>query len=305
MSLLSDFIGSTIPGAQFLLGGGDSGGGGSNPNQLSLPVSAPNRPDINFNASGKVGRGIKNVSTGAAALLPYILQSVLLGGQGQASGLTQSNLDLLLKYAPQFASAENASNRVGQEGQAATDSALLGGVGKDITSKTLGLQQLADPEFFGLRSQIGEKGGALLEGQDPNKLTGAELANVERGQNRSNINSGLANSGSPTGAISSAMTFGKALDSKRNNLMNTLTNLGTIAPNLKSGAFNYAAATGASGAGAGQNLFQNSINTAQNTASTLGSNLLGQAGNIQQQRVDINANKVAPWEKVVGALPDY
>ncbi len=160
---------------------------------------------------------------------------------------------------------------------------------------------MADPEFFNIRDAIGKSATALIAGQDPNKLTGSEIANTERATNRSNIGRGLEGSGSNTAAVSSALTFDNKLQQKRNNLLNTLTNIGNFSPNLKSGAFNYAAATGQ---GAQANA-TNAFNQSSGQTSQLGGQLLGQAGQIQQQRVDVQANKIPGWQRVVSSLPDY
>ena len=268
-------------------------------------ISAPGQPDINQPATGKSVRGVRNVAANAAAYLPYLLQALFAGGGAGANSLTQANLEQLLKFGPQFASAEAAAQKAGKESEVATDAGLLAGGGKDVTQRTLDLQKLVDPEFFGLRESIAGKGQELLAGQDPNKLSEAERAEVERNANRSNIGSGVAGSGSQTAAIGNALSFGDRLQSKRTKLLETLTNLGGLAPGLRSGAFNYGAATGAGGAGLGINNLQGTFNTAQQQTGQLANNLLGQAGAVQQQRVDINANKVAPWEKFGATIPDY
>src|SRR5213075_2028490 len=96
-----------------------------------------------------------------------------------------------------------------------TDASLLGGAGKDVTQRTLELNKLVDPEFFNLRSGIASKGQELLAGQDPNKLSEAERAEVERNVNRSNVGRGVVGSGSQTAAIGNAMSFGNKLTDKR------------------------------------------------------------------------------------------
>lgn len=253
-------------------------------------------------------RAAQRAALAAQDFLPGYMNSVTNAQISNAPRLAESQLALMQQYGPQIASAESAINAASQKAQAQTDADLLGTTGRDITSKTLDLQKLADPEFFGLREAIGGKAGELIAGQDPNKLTEAELANVERAGNRSNIGRGLENSGSNTAAIGNAMMFGDRLTAKRNNLLNTLTSIGNLAPNLKSGAFNYGAATGR-GPSSANDTIENSFASAGSQAGQFGSQLGGLSGGLSSQ---ISAqhqiggqNQTAPWEKVTGSLPDY
>lgn len=236
---------------------------------------------------------------------PAIQRAIAQSTAETAPILAGANLDILKTLGPEFVNQTNALNRLGQEGQAATDLGLLQGTGRQITAETLAQQKLADPEFFRLRELLGSKADELLSGIDPNKLTEGELANVERGANRSNIGRGLAGSGSPIGAVSNALMFDDRLQKKKNTLLNTLTNIGTFAPNLRTGAFNYGAATGQAGAGQGQQQLGTFANVGQQTGASLAGGIQGTGTQLNVTRSQINADKIPGYERVLGALPDY
>jgi hypothetical protein len=259
-------------------------------------------------------RSYRNAARGALAaqdFTPILVNAATNAQVANAPKLAQSQLDLYKLLGPQFAQTENEINLATQQGQAANDAALLKGTGRDVTQSTLDLQQLADPEFFNLRRQIGASAGSLIEGQDPNKLTEAELANVERAQNRSNIGRGVDNSGSNTAGIKNALGFDSRMQNKRMNLLNTLTTIGNMAPNLKSGAFNYGAATGQVGAGGNAanaaigNSFASTGANANQFASATRGDSTGLMNQMTAQHQIGGQNQAAPWEKVVGSLPDY
>jgi hypothetical protein len=256
-------------------------------------------------AKGKGYRAIRQTALGVQDFLPSILQALTQAQTQQAPQLAQSELDLYKLLGPEYTRINSELNAQGQGAQAATDLGLLKGVGKDVTQQTLELQKLADPEFYALREALGAGANKLLGGINPNELSGAEIANIERTQNRSNIAAGTANTGSPLGAIKNAMTFGDKLASKQSTFAQTLNNIGNLAPNLKSGAFNYSAATGQAGAGTGQQQLGGNFNTTTQQANTLASNLLGQSGGLVGNERNIQANKIPNYERVLSALPDY
>lgn len=238
--------------------------------------------------------------------LPAINSAMTASTIANAPALAQSNLDISRLFGPEFAKLAAQNAAIGQEETAKGDLGLLRGTGKDITKETLALQELADPEFFNLRKLIGGKADALISGMDPNQLTEAETANVERTANRNNIGRGLANSGSPIAGVRNALMFDDRLQGKRSSLLNTLTGIGQIAPNLRTTAFNYGAATGRAGAGVGAD------QSASAFQSAAGSNLGNIASGTQNQglqtdlaRTQANAGQLSNFERVSGALPDY
>lgn len=255
--------------------------------------------------SNKIYKKGARIAAAVQDFAPAITRALAQSTAETAPIIAGANLDILRNLGPEFVNQTTALNRLGQEGQAATDLSMLRGAGRDITQETLNLQELADPEFFQLRRLLGEKGAALLEGQDPNKLTEAELANVERSANRSNIGRGLESSGSPIAGVGNALMFDDRLQKKRNTLLNTLTNIGTFAPNLRTSAFNYGAATGQAGAGQGQQQLGQFANQGQQIGASLAGGIQGTGTQLNTTRSMVNADRIPGYERIIGALPDY
>ncbi len=258
-------------------------------------------PAIKFNADGSVipGKNIDqnknyrkaaNLATSFQNFLPALTLANNKANAATALSDTQTQLDLLKQFGADYANQNVGLNRIEQLGQGETNLQLQE------------LQKLADPEFFKLRELIGQKSAELLGGMDPNKLTEGEIANVERIGNRNNIGQGTAGTGSPLASIKNALRFDDRLSAKKNSLAQTLSAIGNIAPNLKSGTFNNMTG-GNSGGGQSQGQIGGAFSGANN--SNLAGNLMNQNTSNMQATAAINANKVAPWEKVAGAIPDY
>lgn len=256
-------------------------------------------PKIEFNSDGSVvprknidqNKNYRKAATLAQsfqAFLPAITEAQNKANQKTRAFDTQDQLNLLKQFGAEYANQNVGLDRIAQLGQGETNLQLLE------------LQKLADPEFFKLREQIGQKGSELIGGQDPNKLSEPEIANLERTMNRNNIGQGTAGTGSNLAVLKNAMTFGDRLDTKRNTLTNTLSAIGNIAPNLKSGVFN----NGSVGT-SGQAQSQVGGTFAGANSGQAASNLMNQNTSNMQQSAQLSATKVAPWEKVAGAIPDY
>ncbi len=121
---------------------------------------------------------------------------------------------------------------------AQNDLNLLQGVGGERALAARDLLDRLSPEQAALRQQAGQSSVDLLRSLDPNKLSGSELADTERFVNRSNVQSGVADSGSNSAAIRNALQFSDRLQARRAQLSQAL---GTVMPqinNLSSQSFN-------------------------------------------------------------------
>lgn len=206
----------------------------------------------------------------------------------------------LLKYfGPRFSQIGNDMARTNAMSQAGTDLAVLQGPGGALARAGQELNEEIDPEYYDVRRAGAAKFLDLLKGQDPNRLTGAEMANTERALNRTNRTAGVSDVPSSVGAISNAMTFGKELDRKRNTVLNTLSALPQNLAAFKSGTDAFQVATGRSSQpnqGFGQ--FQTGRNGFGNNASALGAGLLGETGQNVRQNIGLNANKRDAMDRV-------
>ena len=120
------------------------------------------------------------------------------------------------QYSPQYLTiGENLADLQAQRATA-RDLAVMQGGGAKLAEEALALDRMANPEFYANRAAAGKGFEALIAGQDPNKLTGSEMANVERGINRLNTSRGTpSNIGDATTTASNAMMFGDKLNQKR------------------------------------------------------------------------------------------
>lgn len=234
----------------------------------------------------KTYRKASKLAMAFQSFLPVLTQAQNVSNAKTRDFDTQNFLDLLTKYGGDIANQNVALDRIAQLGQGETN------------LQVQKLAKQADPEFYKLRELIGQKGADLLGGMDPNKLTESEIANLERTNNRNNIGQGTANTGSNLAAVKNALTFDDRLQNKRNSLTNTLTAIGNIAPNLKSGFFGNN--TGANGQTQAQIGGTFSGNTGQ-----LASNLINQNASNMQQTAQIKAAQVPQWQQIAGAIPDY
>lgn len=268
-------------------------------------------PDIlkGFNTkpvtNSRIYKGTYRQAQAYQDILPSLMATFYKSLNQQAPTQAQTQLDLLKNLGPQFAQQEAAINKIGQESKAQTDLGLLRGVGKDITTAQLDLAKLADPEFFGLRQKLGDKAGALLDAQDPTQLSGSELATIERGVNRNNVRRGVSDSGSTINTVRSGMLFGDALAAKQSRLGQTLNSIASFAPNLRSGAFNPAMATGQSGSGTGMGEFSSASNSGTQLGANFASNVLGQSGAGGQTVAGKTRDNTKDYERIMGSLPDY
>ena len=94
--------------------------------------------------TNKPYKAARMAALGAQDFLPAITNSVTNAQIANAPRLAESQLALMQQFGPQIAAAESATNAAAQGGQATTDANLLATTGKDITSRTLDLQRIAD-----------------------------------------------------------------------------------------------------------------------------------------------------------------
>lgn len=222
----------------------------------------------------------------------------------QNSALDES---LLRYFGPRF--NEIGIGLQGQQalGQASNELSVLQGPGTQLARTGQALNEEIDPQYYGLRDVAGKKFVDLLAGQDPNRLTGSEMANVERGLNRTNRMNGMSDVHSSGGAISNAMTFGHELDRKRNTLVNTLSQVPGNLAAMKSGFDSFKVATGRDSStnpgfaqyGTGRQGFGQNV-------TGMSQGLLGESGQNARQTQSLTANARDSLDRVtqvMGSLP--
>lgn len=245
--------------------------------------------------------------------LPRILNII----QGEMPDMAQAQYDASAQVSPQYASLalalqdafgtqmSDANARVAER-NVSNLADIVGGSGADLVRSATETAAIADPEYYRTRELLGSGLERLISGQDPNQLTEAELENVTRGVNRTNIGTGQANTGSQTATLSNALTFGDELKKKRDQFGQALGLATGSLPAMRSGVDTFRMVTGQPGtAGLGDTRFSSPTQTGE------GENAYGLAGNIlgvgQGNVGSFNENQDmrGGFERVVGSLPDY
>ena len=233
--------------------------------------------------------------------------------QGGAAADVRSGLNFLQNWGPQYSQAN--SDVVGRDvmntalNNALTDQLIGQSFGPQQAALTRQLDIMLSPQaemgrnidIAGKANTLGgyERGlsevDRLFSGLDPNRLSGSEMSQIERGVNRLNLNAGAQpNIPSATQTASNAMMFGSALQGKQQafaNMLNSFPNmLGTgaqFAGNLGTGynAANLAKAnmnpqTPSYGL---QQLFGN-IGSGREAGTNLFNSMLGASADINKQR---------------------
>jgi hypothetical protein len=193
-------------------------------------------------------------------------------------GVAKINNDIYQQYAPQYSQTQ---------GRMEADRAA--GSGADTVRSVEGLNRELNPEYYGSTAATGGKLQDLLAGMDPNKLTGAESTNVERGLNRMNVDSGGFNMPqSGTNAVKSALTFGGALDQKRNTVANAINTASQALPNLKTTGDTFTQATGR---GQPTQFGQDFTGGPSSTSTQFGTNVLNGLTGLKNTGMNIDANR--------------
>ena len=211
------------------------------------------------------------------------------------------NFKLFSEYTPKYLEAggraQTAEDLRTGLGAINNEAAMIDGGGSRLFEKANQMEALANPEWYANKQAVGSGYSALLGGMDPNKLSGAEMSNAERGINRMNSERGNQNTGDNLTTLNNANQFGAALDNKRMNFGKALSLFPGIAGATRSQNNGYDIATGRSairgqnagaGLGANQNAGTNSsISGSQQTINGL-----------QSQNYDINSQRRAPIDFV-------
>lgn len=214
----------------------------------------------------------------------------------QFSDITQANVERqtprqnaldyqqYAQYAPLF--SQLGSQLQGQE--VSNNLSLLQGQGQDLIRAAQSAEDLASPDYAKSRTAANQGFQSLIGGMDPNKLSGAELANTERGINRLNARTGNLNTGDATTTAANAMQFGGALDAKRQNFANALNLFPGLAGASKSNLDTFSIGTGK---GAGTNAGLQQYAGPQTKFDAQSSDLLSTLSTGQQHRFDLLAGR--------------
>lgn len=187
-----------------------------------------------------------------------------------------------------------------QMNSAQNDLAVSKAVGGDLLKQSVENQRIADPEYYKNRALLGDNLASMLSAGG--NLTEGEMAQIERGNNRMNYNSGNSLGGSASIAAKGAMQFGNA---STNKFMQGLQMATQALPTLRSGMDANLIATGKTGSpNSGDSKFTGAKQSAGEGVQSYANNLLSQTGENQRTGMNINAQRRSGFEKSLGFATD-
>src|SRR5216110_261408 len=175
---------------------------------------------------------LPDVLRSTATAMPEIAAGNVAAAEATADPLAKLQTQLYSTYGPQLA-------KVG----AGIDLDTLKGAGGDIVRNVSALERERDPEYYQTRSLVNKGIGDVIGGMDPNRLSGSESSEIERGINRLNPSQVPA----PLNTIQNAMTFGRGIADKQQRFEQAIGLAVGALPAFKSGGDILQQATGRAG----------------------------------------------------------
>lgn len=184
-------------------------------------------------------------------LLPGVIRAISKEQMGVAK--TQAEVDAAVSpiyantQAELYDTAGRRINKIGREietenqmAASAREKQIADTYGADLVGAADRLNKILDPQFYANREEVSQGISKALAGQDPNKLTAAEVEALSRGVARMG---GKANPNSTVNTAANAMTFGQALQQKQALYNQTLGTAAGSMPALRSGVNAFEIAT--------------------------------------------------------------
>lgn len=184
---------------------------------------------------------------------------------------------------------------------ARTEADLIQGAGGEAVLASDRLNRLVDPEYYSGRAATGRSLEQLLGGMDPNRLTGAESANVERGLARQRSREGNLSTPNNLTAIQSALGFDDRLQQKRSGVSQAINAAAGTLPTFRSGVDTFGQATGRSGTQAFGSQFGRP-STVGDQVFDSGNQFVQGVGQLRNQENAINANRRSVTDYVNAAV---
>lgn len=214
--------------------------------------------------------------------------------QQVSPGQNQLDLDLLRRFGPQFAEANQQIAGQNALSQARNDLAVVQGPGRDLVRESMATQREADPEAYAARElavgQLRRLNDSLI---DPDSgLSGSERMEIERSLARDNFARGLGATPTNTSAVSNAMTFGQAGEARRAGRQSAIANAaqlsaGAVQP-LSSKIDTFQLTTGRPSVTGQQGSGSREVGSDTNS---LGTNLFNNASQMRMQENQINSQR--------------
>lgn len=208
------------------------------------------------------------------------------------------------QYAPEFARTGVDINRISQVGNVGNDLAAIMGGGLDTLEALQGADIALNPELYAGRAATGQGYLDLLGAQNPSRLSGAELANTERGINRMNAQRGNTNVADATTTAAAAGEFGNALASKQQRFGQALSLFPSLSGSLTSNIdpLNATGRTGAQNPGVQQYTYNPSTAGQGAQFQQQAANTTNQVEQMRQQQSTMVQQGNEAWGGLIGPV---
>lgn len=261
-----------------------------------------NPPEINASLARMVQAYSQALPTYMGATNAQILpneQAQLAASRAVSPGYSGLQADLFRQYGPMLSQIGSDIQRQQQLSQLGTDTLTQQAANAPggLNAATLqGLNQL-DPQAAQNRVALSKGIGDLLGSINVNGLSGSEAQQVNRSLAQTNAARGIT-APTSTSTVANAMTFGNALQGKREALAKALGTATQAAPALSTGlnpTSLYQGRTSTANTGVPQFM---GVTPAGTTAQEMGQGLMGQTGSLLGLQQQIKANKPDTWQRV-------
>lgn len=148
------------------------------------------------------------------------------------------NLNEAQRYSVPLAQVGQDVQRSNALAGAATNVAQLTGAGRDAALAATDVARASNPDYYGVQDAASSQARNLVNSINLGGLSRGEQAAVERSLNQSNYATGNLGIDNATNAVSNAMNFGNALQSKRDALGNALGVANQTATSAQNTGFN-------------------------------------------------------------------
>lgn len=201
-------------------------------------MGGPQAPNYNRN-TGEVMQNymqyLPSLSQATAGAQPGIDMTLANSAAATAPVYNQATMDMYAKYAPLLAGVGQQVGKSNALAATDTNAAVLGSpAASSATASANSLEQQANPEFYKTRATASGKLNDLMNSINLNGLSGSERAEVERSLGQSQTATGNLGLDNATNAVGNAMTFGSALQGKRDAMASAINTATNYLPQSKS-----------------------------------------------------------------------
>jgi DNA uptake protein ComE-like DNA-binding protein len=221
-----------------------------------------------------------------AQVLPQA-QAELNTAQQISPAYQRLTADLYKQFAPELAGVGRDIDSANRLKTAETDAAILAGSGRDLARTYSSIDKELNPEYYSAREAAG---GGLQQLLGSINLNDAN-PEAERLINQENARTGNLGNNSATNTVANALSFGTAMNERRNTLANAINTASGFLQPASNAQFNPAtAALNRPTSNTGLSQFGGVTQPGQQAYQS-GNNMLNNISQIRQAEMGINANR--------------